>query len=242
MEFEYRIEGMHCASCIDKIKNALLPIAESIEVSLSPPLLKLNVQTPVPLEALNARVSKVGDYKLFHLQSEKVVPSRGSDEKERSWLITYYPIFLIAGYVTGVSLLVNLSSEGLNWQSFMSTFMAGFFLVFSAFKLLNIQGFADAYATYDLLAKRWHKYGYLYPFLELALGILYLLSIFSFFTHVATILLMGFSSLGVIKALWKKQTIRCACLGTVLNIPMSSITLIEDLAMVAMAFSMLFIT
>ena len=242
MEFKYRIEGMHCASCIDKIKNALHPIAESVEVSLTPPLLRLNVQDPVTLEELNARVSQVGSYKLSPLQSKTVDSPSDSDEKERSWLITYYPIFLIAGYITGVSLLVHLSSNGLNWQGFMNTFMAGFFLVFSAFKLLNIQGFADAYATYDLLAKRWHRYGYIYPFLELALGILYLLSIFSFFSHIATILLMGFSSLGVIKALSKKQAIRCACLGTVLNVPMSNITLIEDLAMVAMAFSVLFIT
>jgi copper chaperone CopZ len=242
MEFKYRIEGMHCASCVDKIKNALDPIAESVEVSLTPPLLRLNVQDPVTLEDLNARVSQVGSYNLFPLQNKTVDSPSDSDEKERGWLATYYPIFLIAGYIAGVSLLVNLSSEGLNRHGFMNTFMAGFFLVFSAFKLLNIQGFADAYATYDLLAKRWHGYGYLYPFLELALGILYLLSIFSFFSHIATILLMGFSSLGVIKALSKKQAIRCACLGTVLNVPMSNITLIEDLAMVAMAFSVLFIT
>jgi hypothetical protein len=122
----------------------------------------------------------------------------------------------------------------------MAQFMAGFFLVFSAFKLLDIRGFADAYATYDLLAKRWHGYGYIYPFLELGLGLLYLVPVASLFTHIATIILMGFSSIGVMKALAKKQAIRCACLGTVLNVPMSSITLIEDLAMVVMASAMLF--
>jgi len=119
--------------------------------------------------------------------------------------------------------------------------MAGFFLVFSAFKFLDLRGFADAYASYDVLAKHWRGYGYLYPFLELGLGILYLVASESPLTHVATIILMGFSSLGVIKALSQKQAIRCACLGTVLNLPMSTITLVEDLSMVFMAITMLMI-
>ena len=113
--------------------------------------------------------------------------------------------------------------------------MAGFFLVFSAFKFLDLKGFADAYASYDLGAKRWHAWGYIYPFLELSLGLAYLFRVAPALTDVATIALMGFSSIGVMQALARKQQIRCACLGTVLNVPMSTITLVEDLAMVAMA-------
>jgi hypothetical protein len=123
----------------------------------------------------------------------------------------------------------------------MTNFMAGFFLVFSAFKFLNLAGFADAYASYDLLAKRWYEWGLIYPFLELALGLAYLFRFAPTLTHVATIALMGFSSLGVIAALREKRVIRCACLGTVLNLPMSTITLVEDLAMVVMATLMLLI-
>jgi hypothetical protein len=117
----------------------------------------------------------------------------------------------------------------------MNQFMAGFFFVFSAFKLLDIRGFADGYSTYDLLAKRWHTYGYIYPFLELALGILYLITWLPEATAGATIIIMGFSSLGVMNSLLKKQTFQCACLGTILKVPLSSITLIEDLTMVALA-------
>ncbi|CAM6000172.1 unnamed protein product [Sphagnum balticum] len=55
-------------------------------------------------------------------------------------------------------------------MDWMRHFMAGFFLVFSFFKLLNLKTFADGYAKYDLLAMRWKPYGFIYPFCELALG------------------------------------------------------------------------
>lgn len=147
----------------------------------------------------------------------------------------YYPILLIASYIIGVALINNYFWYGINWQGVMNQFMAGFFLVFSAFKFLDVNGFATGYATYDLLAKRWHAYGYIYPFLELGLGVAYLTGALPFFTNIATIVIMGFSSLGVINSLLKKQSIQCACLGTILKVPLSSITLIEDLAMVVMA-------
>lgn len=145
----------------------------------------------------------------------------------------YYPIFLITLYIAGVAFINNfLAAPGSNW---MTQFMAGFFLVFSAFKFLDLRGFADGYSTYDLLAKLWHGYGFIYPFLELALGILYLGNWLPVATAWLTIIIMGFSSLGVINSLLKHQKIHCACLGTILKVPLSSVTLIEDLAMVVMA-------
>ncbi|NBO10845.1 MAG: hypothetical protein EBV25_04690, partial [Methylophilaceae bacterium] len=118
-------------------------------------------------------------------------------------------------------------------------FMAGFFLVFSFFKMLNIQAFASSYAMYDLLAIRFKAYGYIYPFIELGLGIAYLISYNPITTNTLTLIVMTFSSLGVIKAVLDKQKIRCACLGTVFNLPMSTVTIIEDLLMAAMALWML---
>lgn len=156
-------------------------------------------------------------------------------ENEPTGLLIYYPIFLITAYILGVAVINNYYEEGVNWHGLMQQFMAGFFLVFSGFKLLDIRGFAEGYATYDLLAKRWYTYGYIYPFLELSLGILYLTSWQTTFTLAATIIIMGFSSLGVINSLLKKQQFHCACLGTILKVPLSSITLIEDLTMVALA-------
>jgi len=117
--------------------------------------------------------------------------------------------------------------------------MAGFFLVFSFFKLLDLPSFAASYSSYDVLAKRWFGWGYIYPFVELGLGILYLLNYQMFITNIITVLVMGISSIGVFQSLLAKRKIRCACLGAVFNLPMSTITLIEDLLMVLMAGGMI---
>jgi hypothetical protein len=153
---------------------------------------------------------------------------------QRGWR-AYYPLLLITLYLVGIATINNVQEFEINWEGWMNQFMAGFFLVFSAFKFLDLRGFAEGYATYDLLAKRWYTYGFIYPFLELSLGILYLGGWFPTTTLILTIIIMGFSSLGVINSLLKKQKITCACLGTVLNVPLSNITLIEDLTMVALA-------
>jgi hypothetical protein len=92
---------------------------------------------------------------------------------------------------------------------------------------------------YDLLAARWQPWGKLYPFVELALGLAYLTHFQPFTTNIVTLIVMGFSSLGVIQSVLNKQQIRCACLGAVFNLPMSTVTIIEDLLMVVMAGVML---
>jgi hypothetical protein len=56
-------------------------------------------------------------------------------------------------------------------MQWMRHFMAGFFLVFSFFKLLNLKGFAESYVMYDVLAKQIPAWAYLYAFVELGLGI-----------------------------------------------------------------------
>lgn len=233
MEKIYQIEGMHCSSCIAKITTALNGMAEEIHVTLNPPQAVLKGNVIADIEELNKAVALAGNY-MFKPSDSRFVSE--DEEQQKSWFRTYYPLFLI------VSMIALVSLRGENTHDWMLNFMAGFFLVFGTFKLLDICGFRDAYATYDLLAKRWHAYGLLYPFLELALGFAFLFRFELKATLWASILLMGFSSLGVIQALTEKRKIRCACLGTSLNLPMSTITLVEDLGMVAMSVWMLFYT
>ncbi|HYF54378.1 MAG TPA: MauE/DoxX family redox-associated membrane protein, partial [Salinarimonas sp.] len=121
----------------------------------------------------------------------------------------------------------------------MLDFMAGFFLVFSFFKLLDLRGFADAYRSYDVIARRSRLWALAYPFVELALGVAYLLRWQLTVVNAVTLVLMIVGSVGVVRALLQKNRIRCACLGTALNLPMTTVTLVEDLGMAAMAALML---
>lgn len=234
MKFTYHIEGMHCAACVEKIKSSLSPHFNVIEVTLNPPRLQIEADKPPTLSDLNRYISLAGKYHLQPATESNDQPLNAADSNQTG-IRAYYPLFLIAAYIIGVASINNFHSQEINWQGWMNQFMAGFFLVFSAFKLLDIRGFAEGYSTYDLLAKHWYTYGYLYPFLELSLGILYLTQWHPTATQLATVVIMGFSSLGVINSLLKKQKFQCACLGTILKVPLSSVTLIEDLTMVILA-------
>ena len=121
----------------------------------------------------------------------------------------------------------------------MNHFMAGFFLVFSFFKLLDLRGFADSYSTYDIVAKRWRGWAYVYAFVELGLGIAYLSSAATLPVAAMTFIVMSISIVGVLQSVLNKRKIQCACLGAVFNLPMSTVTIIEDALMIIMSGVML---
>jgi hypothetical protein len=152
----------------------------------------------------------------------------------KSWFKTYQPLLVIVLMITLVS-----AQSWPDGETMMLNFMAGFFIVFASFKLFDLAGFKSAFSTYDLLAQSWPAYGLIYPFLELLLGFAFLFKYQLTYALWGSIVLMGFGSLGVINALRQNKQIRCACLGTSLNLPMSTITLIEDLVMVIMSVMML---
>lgn len=138
-------------------------------------------------------------------------------------------------------MLTSIISNNFSPHTMMINFMGGFFVLFSLFKMINIAGFADAFATYDVLASRSRLYGLTYPFIELALGIAYITRYLTNTIHIITLILMLIGSVGVYKALKTNRQFQCACLGTSLKLPMTKITLIEDLIMGLMAFAMLVI-
>ena len=161
-----------------------------------------------------------------------------NNQNKESFMPLVIIILLITVVVTSLGIRDILHNE-FSWNTCMQHFMAGFFLVFSGFKLLDLKGFVQGYSQYDLLAMKVREYGYIYPFLELSLGIAYLVGVMSPFLHLFTFLLMAFSGIGVLKKLAKKEKFTCACLGTFLNVPLTKITVVEDFGMAAMALLML---
>lgn len=242
MKCNLTITGMHCANCVRRLTDALskTPGVASAQVSLSPPEAQLETQGHVPLEALQAAASKAGAYIVTESTASKaqhgvppVVPTATPEKKP-----SLYPLILIVAYIAGTVGIVAWARGPWGpgaWSALMLDFMAGFFLVFSFFKLLDLQGFADAYQSYDILARPFRPWALAYPFIELALGVAYLTRWNLTLTSAATLGLMLVGSIGVLKAVLSKRRIRCACLGTALNLPMTTVTLVEDLGMAAMA-------
>ena len=234
----FKIEGMTCGGCVAKVKAALEKIAQIQEarVQLDFPQAEIKASK---LPNLGALQNAIGHYQISPVVSTKVTSNIELPEKN---ITTYRPLLLIIGFIIGVTLLSQFPFDNFSWMVWMRHFMAGFFLVFAFFKLLNIQGFADSYRMYDTVAAKWKRWGYVYPFVELGLGILYLINIVPIATNLATFTILGISSIGVIRSVLDKRKIKCACLGDVFNLPMSTVTIVEDLTMVLMAGTMLLLS
>lgn len=237
MTHTYQISGMTCSGCAAKVKSELLKLGDvnSADIQLPFPQATITMQNYIPPGKLQEAVSKAGKYIIT--ESPAASPHH-TDTIEEAQGDSYFPIFLIFGYITGITLLVQLLGQ-FSWMHWMSHFMAGFFLVFSFFKLMNPKGFAEGYRMYDVVAKHWGAYGFIYPFIELSLGIAFLTGIEPVITNWVTLIVMSVSTIGVVKNLMKKSPFQCACLGTVIKLPLSKVTLFEDLLMVAMSIVML---
>lgn len=92
---------------------------------------------------------------------------------------------------------------------------------------------------YDIIASRVKMYGFFYPFIELFLGFAYLSRIWLVAIYIMTIIIMTIGAIGVIRSVAKGLDVRCACLGTILKVPLSTVAIIEDAGMAVMAFVML---
>lgn len=237
MTHTYNISGMTCGGCAASVKSALLRHPDVLAADIDLDHHQAIVSMSRHLTAHDLQQA-IGNTK-YHVSEG--VHSQVEMQVTRSWIETYRPILLIFALIMSVALSTSWTSEGVSWMNFMNTFMAGFFLVFSFFKLLDLKSFAASYAMYDVVAMKVKSYGYIYPFIELSLGFAYLTGINLFITNVITLGVMGISSVGVIASVINKKKIQCACLGAVFNLPMSTVTIVEDALMVGMAGLMLVI-
>ncbi len=242
MKHTYNIAGMTCNNCVATIKSELLKMPDvlSAEVSLVNKNATIEMAKHISTAALQQAISP--NKKYIITDDNTISPLSLGEELvgDATWFETYKPILLIFFYITLISSVVTFN-YALNFHNWMSLFMAQFFLAFSFFKFLNLTAFAESYRMYDVVAQKIKAYGFVYPFIELALGLAYLTAFHPTFTNTATIVVMGVSSIGVIKSVLNKQKIQCACLGAVFNLPMSTVTIIEDLLMIGMAIMTLLI-
>lgn len=236
---------MTCNGCLSKVHQLLLqvPGVTNVDINLEKSTGEITMAHHVDTAKLKEALSAYPKYTINeqHVTQQPIATPFATDETEtRSFVETYKPVLLILAYVTGLSVLISLTNSG-GWMMGMRVFMSGFFLIFSLFKILNLPAFADSYAMYDIIAKKIRAWGYIYAFIELALGIAFAINFQPVLTNAITLVVMFVSIIGVLQSVLNKRAIQCACLGTVFNLPMSTITIIEDGLMIAMSAVMLLV-
>ncbi len=234
MIHQYNLSGMTCLACEAKVKTALLTVKNvtAVDVSKNTQLATITMSKHIALaDFQNALGSKYQISAINHIEIT---------EQTKSWFETYKPILLIFFYILLVTTLAQSQNTKFDFMQAMRHFMSGFFITFSFFKLLNIKGFAQSYVMYDVLAKQIPVWAYLYVFIELGLGIAFLINFNPLITSVITVVVMGISIIGVLQSVLNKKKIQCACLGAIFNLPMSTVTIIEDALMIVMSGFMVF--
>jgi cation transport ATPase len=243
MKHTYQITGMTCSGCQNKVQQLLIavPNVKQVDIDLQKGEAVIEMTSHVNTDTLQAALKDHPKYQL----SEKAVEHHNDfleeEEAPKTWLQTYKPILLIFAYILAVSVIAGSSGDQFHWHLAMRVFMAGFFLVFSFFKMLNLQGFADSYIMYDVIARKFKSWAYMYAFIELGLGLAFAMNIYPVITNAITLVVMSVSIIGVLQTVLNKRSIQCACLGAVFNLPMSTVTIIEDGLMIAMSGIALFL-
>lgn len=232
MKHKYKISGMTCENCASKVRSALLLIPEITAVDVDKPTdtAIIEMESHVSIDHLQQALNNInGNYRILPLDHNE------SAEQAKSWFKSYKPILIVFFYITFVTLMIQYASGSFNLTEWMRHFMSGFFIVFSFFKILDLSGFADSYMTYDIIASRWRNWAFIYAFVELGLGAAYLINCCPLTTNIIAFIVMSLSIIGVLKSVLNNRKIQCACLGAVFDLPMSTVTIIEDALMILMS-------
>lgn len=241
MKHTYKISGMTCGSCKASVEKSLNDIQDvtNVEINLEKEEAIITMSSHIEVKTLQKTLPS--KYAISMKEHKNVFASKQNSnfgiEEEKSKLQQLKPLLLIIFYIAVASILLHY--QNWSWSEFMLDFMGLFYIVFSFFKMLDLKGFPESFKMYDPLAKRIPIYGWIYPFIEIALGLLFLMRFEVNIALIVTLVVLGITTIGVIKTLLDKKTIQCACLGTALKLPMTEATFIENAIMIIMAVLML---
>ena len=238
MNQTFLVSGMTCLSCKTNVENSINSHEHVKEVIVDFEKKELIVNSNKYLELktfqnlLNSKYTiSIKDHK------ENFKPKASLEYQEKSKIHQLKPLLLIILYITTASILLHYNNW--SWDEFMLDFMGLFFIVFSFFKMLDLNGFAQSFKMYDPLAKRISVYGWIYPFIETTLGLMFLIRYEINVALIITLIVLVVTTIGVTKTLLAKKSIQCACLGTALKLPMTEATFIENAIMIIMAVIMI---
>ena len=148
----------------------------------------------------------------------------------KTFFTTYKTLFILFAYLGGASALFY----GLTERNPMPFLMGLFFITFSFFKVIHLTKFVASFKRYDLFARHLPFYAWLYPFIEIILGVLFLSNTWLMEASMITIIVLTATNIGVAQRLRQGAVIECACLGVVFGLPLSNVTLLENTVMIIM--------
>lgn len=167
-----------------------------------------------------------------HMKQQTAVVKAEPSRKENAKLIAIFVFLIVSATVMG-------TLDGFNILEWIRWFMGGFMIIFGGLKLLGIEVFIKVFPLYDLIAKRIRPYKYLYPLLQVFLGMLFLAGIFTLFRDIVTIAIGLSGLIGMIQIVSKRGPIRLSYLGTIIRLRFSTVTLLENSIMVVLGILML---
>lgn len=154
---------------------------------------------------------------------------------------TYRPIIALFSVAALMALAISWAAFGevrpvrtLEWFIAISMCLLGLQ------KLQDVEAFSTMFLNYDLLARRWVRYGYIYPYAETGAGVLMLAGALTWLAAPVALVIGSIGAISVFKAVYiDKRELKCACVGGDSSVPLGFISLTENVMMVAMAVWML---
>ena len=153
---------------------------------------------------------------------------------------TYRPVAALFAMTALLAMAASYAVTGSAFTLRAAEWFIGFsMVVLSLLKLQNVETFATMFLNYDLLAKRWVPYGYVYPFAEGLAGLLMVAGILTWLSVPIALFIGTIGAVSVIKAVYiDRRELKCACVGGSSNVPLGFLSLTENLMMIAMAIWM----
>ncbi|KNG92102.1 membrane protein [Pseudaestuariivita atlantica] len=153
---------------------------------------------------------------------------------------TYQPVIFLFLVAAATALALSFGFLGtITWQT-LGWFVSVSMILLGMQKLRDIEGFTTGFLNYDLAARRWVPYAYIYPWVETGAGVLMTGMIFSWLSAPAALIISTIGAVSVFKAVYiDKRELKCACVGGNSNVPLGFVSLTENLGMMAMSLVML---
>jgi len=154
---------------------------------------------------------------------------------------SYTPVLALFSVTALMAMAASYATSGAPFTArTLQWFIAFSMAVLAVFKLQNLETFSTMFLNYDLLARRWVRYSYIYPFAEGLSGVLMIAGVLNWLSIPLALFIGTIGALSVFKAVYiDKRELKCACVGGSSNVPLGFVSLTENLMMVGMALWML---